>query len=238
MKAIQIYNLIKKYNNKEVLNIERISICQGEIVTIIGLNGSGKTTLLKIISGLVLQDSGEVLVLGYKNISKNIKNNVKYVVESGRGYYDYLTARQNIRYFLKLNHVSYRNNEDRLKEYYKIFDFDEYLDKKVEELSQGNRQKLSLIIALMCSPKILCLDEPTNGLDMLTQNIFEKILTELSKKGVTILITTHDLELIKNISTKSIVLNKGKLMYSGDLNKKLDSEINLKEIITEVITNE
>lgn len=112
----------------------------GEIVAIVGKNGSGKSTLIKIISGLLLQDSGSVDVLGVANSSRQIHRIVKFVLESGGGYYQYLSVKQNIEYFLHLNHLSYHACSHEISELFELFEFSEYQDHLVSELSQANRQ--------------------------------------------------------------------------------------------------
>lgn len=238
MKYIILNNITKSFNKKKVLEIEELYISEGSIVTILGHNGSGKSTLLKIMSGLIYQDSGEVNILGTSNKEKKIHEKVKFVLESGRGYYDYLTSIQNIKYFLKLNHIKFNKVKEELYEIFNELDFVQYLNTMVGELSQGNRQKLSLIVAIICKPKVLCLDEPTNGLDIMSKTLIEKKLMALSKEGVTVLITTHDIDFISNISTNSIILNRGKLVLNIEANKKEKNVDEYKEILRKVFNND
>jgi len=145
MNEIIVSNLKKNFRGKVVLDIPSFGSHSGEIVSIVGTNGAGKSTFIKIISGLMLQDAGDVFVFGSKNTSKDIHNNVKLVLESGRGYYEYLTANQNIDYFLHLNKISRGQVKDELEDLFNKLAFHPYVDVLVSELSQGTRQKLSLI---------------------------------------------------------------------------------------------
>lgn len=234
---IKIKNIVKSFDGKKVLEIQNLTIKKGSIVTVLGHNGSGKSTLLKIISGLIYQDEGEIDVLGFSNKNKRIHDIVKFVLESGRGYYDYLSSIQNIKYFLKLNHIDYDKIREELEILFDELDFTQYLNTMVSELSQGNRQKLSLIIAIICKPKVLCMDEPTNGLDIMSKALLEKKLLKLAKENVTILITTHDIDFINNISTSSLILNKGKLLFEGDLRKEAKDIEDYKRILNEAAKN-
>ena len=106
MTDISISNLKKAFHGKVVLDIPQFTASKSEIISVLGVNGAGKSTFIKTISGLLLQDEGQVNICGYSNFSPKIHQVTKFVLESGKGYYDYLTANQNIDYFLKLNKAS------------------------------------------------------------------------------------------------------------------------------------
>lgn len=233
---IVIDNLKKIYNKEVVLDIEHLEIKRGEIVAVLGKNGSGKSTLIKVISGLLYQDSGEVNVFSFDNKDKNIRNITKFVQESGKGYYDYLTSQENIEYFLGLNKIKVKDIRKQLEDFIERFEFGEHLNKKVSELSQGNRQKLSIIISLLTSPEILLLDEPTNGLDLLTSDFLLNNLKKISDdENKTIILTTHDLNFIKSLDVRCIILKDGKIIADETVNNLVDENENEKYRI--VISN-
>lgn len=220
MSEVGVYNIKKSFHGKIVLNIPKFEVDKGEVVSIVGANGAGKSTLIKIISGLMFQDSGNVFVFGNSNDSVAIHQDVKFVLESGRGYYEYLTADQNIDYFLHLNSISRNHIKKDLENLFEVLEFNAYTNVLVSELSQGTRQKLSLIIALLCNPKVLCLDEPTNGLDIIAKKQFAKLLQALSQeKGTIVLMTTHDIYFAKEISTKVCVMNGGEIQQQGSFSE-------------------
>lgn len=216
---IILKNVEKSYKGSPVLSINELVFEPGEIAAIVGKNGSGKSTLIKIISGLLLQDSGSVDVLGVANSSRQIHHIAKFVLESGGGYYQYLSVKQNIEYFLHLNHLSYHACSHEISELFELFEFSEYQDHLVSELSQGNRQKLSLIVAMLYHPRILCLDEPTNGLDAPGKQKLSQVVSAAAKKGMIVLLTTHDAEYIELCATRVIQLSAGKIV----LDRKLDT---------------
>jgi len=220
MSDITIRHVKKSFHHQVVLDVPSFDVKRGEIVAIVGANGAGKSTLIKTISGLMLQDTGSVLVYHHKNTSAAIHRDVKFVLESGRGYYEYLTANQNIDYFLHLNNLSRSQVKEELAELCQKLAFNPYTDRLVSELSQGTRQKLSLIIALLCQPKVLCLDEPTNGLDVVAKKQFATLLLELSQKKQTIiLMTTHDIFFVKELSARICVMSKGKVKKQGSFSE-------------------
>lgn len=224
-RKIILKDIKKSYKGETVLSIENLEIEQGEILAILGRNGSGKSTLIKIISGLLYQDEGTASIFSLSNRNKAVRNITKFVQESGKGYYDYLTARENIDYFLGLNKIKLKNVEDDLNDLIKKFEFEEHLDKKISELSQGNRQKLSIIVSLMTYPEILLLDEPTNGLDLVSSNFLIKNLKDIAdEKGTTIILTTHDLNFVKNLNVRCLILKDGLVVADDFIDKLVDKD--------------
>lgn len=222
---IEINKVVKSFHHKEVLNIEQLTIHKGETVAVMGMNGAGKSTLIKLISGLFNQDQGTIFVDGLANTDRHIHQKVKFVLESGRGYYDYLTAMQNIHYFLKLNQLSVKQVQQEMLDYFEWFDFTPYQNTLVSELSQGNRQKLSLIIALLCQPEILCLDEPTNGLDVVSKRRLGETLAKIQqKRDLTIIMTTHDFTFTKEFASRILIMNQGKLTKDGSFTQLFGRE--------------
>ena len=186
--------------------------------------------------GLLYQDQGECSVDNISNKNSKIREHTKLVLESGGGYYDYLTATENIMYFLGLNHVNYNENE--VHNLMSKLDFTEFKDKKVSELSQGNRQKLSLIVTLLTNPDIICLDEPTNGLDINSMNILLNFLHKIAVEDQkTVIFTSHDLSFMKNINSRLILINEGKIVLDKPSKQLFDSKDLQKDIIEIENTN-
>ena len=233
---IQFNNIKKSFDGNTVLDVENLQIEKGEIVSIIGKNGSGKSTLIKILCGLLYQDQGECSVDNISNKNSKIREHTKLVLESGGGYYDYLTVTENIMYFLGLNKVNYV--EDEVRNLMSKLDFTEFKDKKVSELSQGNRQKLSLIVTLLTNPDIICLDEPTNGLDINSMNILLNFLHKIAVEDQkTVIFTSHDLSFMKNINSRLILINEGKIVLDKPSKQLFDSKDLQKDIIEIENTN-
>lgn len=216
MTEISINNLQKYFHNKPILNIPIFHANQGEIISIIGSNGAGKSTFIKLLAGILLQDKGNINIYGTSNASKKIHLLVKFVPESGQGLYSYLTAMENLQYFLGLNGISLIHVREGLEELFDYFSFTPYKDTLVSELSQGNRQKLSLILSLVQKPKVLCLDEPTNGLDILTKKKLIVLLKNYASLQKTIIfITSHDTSFIEQVSTRVILIEEGHIIQDS-----------------------
>ncbi len=214
---IELNQVKKQYQEKIAFQTEHLAIEQKQVCAIVGKNGSGKSTLLKLISGLLYPEAGRVTVAGVTTTAKDIKEKAKFVLESGRGYYDYLTARQNLDYFLQLNHTSSKKQAEELAALTDQFDFSEHWDKKVSDLSQGNRQKLSLIVTLLLHPQVLCLDEPTNGLDIQSKDRLIACLKGfVEKEKMTILFTTHDLYFTEKMADRLFLIHEGQVALDAD----------------------
>lgn len=209
---IEIQEVSKSFKDNIVLDNINLKINKGEIISFIGENGSGKSTLIKMIAGLIYPDKGCIRINGIDNHNKRSTKNCEYVFESGQGFYGYLTAYENIRYFLGLNKVKFKSVKNEYSFLCKQFNFYQYLNKKVDELSQGNRQKMALITSLLSQPEILILDEPTNGLDERSIGVLSEILLSKNNEyNMTILTTSHDNEFIKKINSKIALVENNKI---------------------------
>lgn len=216
MVEILMTGIQKHFHQKKVLDIPSFLASEGEIISIVGENGAGKSTFIKLIAGIFLQDQGEVSVYGLSNRSKAIHSMVRFVLESGQGLYSYLTAMENLHYFLSLNQLTVNDLQQELDFLFEAFEFTPYKDILVAELSQGNRQKLSLILALVQKPRVLCLDEPTNGLDFHAKNQLVSLLKdEVTNRKMTVFMTSHDAHFIEKVSGRIVVMNKGNIQKEG-----------------------
>lgn len=228
----QAVNVKKRYDihSYEVLNGISFQIQSGEIIGVLGENGAGKTTLIKTMMKLLEIDEGKI---EYAN--KDIRNipNKKYysmvasVLEGNRNLYWYLSGYENILYFCSLKKLKIKSVQNEIEFYLKEFELYDAKDKCVGEFSRGMQQKLSIIIALLGNPQVLFLDEPTLGLDVQTKKKVLGILKKLARqKNVTIIITSHQLDIIDLLVDKLLVLKNGKIFYEGDpyLFKEMYSE--------------
>lgn len=210
MSYIEIKDVLKTFHTQTAVHLDRLSFEKSEIVAVIGKNGSGKSTFIKMLAGLLLPTTGDITIAGEKNNAGFFRQIGKFVLESGRGYYDYLTAFENIRYFLSLNRIDWRKKSDRLDDYIDRLDFSSHLHKKVSELSQGNRQKLSLLIALLTDAEIIYLDEPTNGLDAAGSNLLLHFIHRLhTQEHRTVFLTSHDIGFMKNLNMRVLLFKDG-----------------------------
>ena len=154
MTNITFSQVQKSFHKKLVLDIPDFQADSGEIFSIVGGNGAGKSTFIKLLAGIFLQDKGEVRVYDVSNRSKKIHSLVKFVLESGQGLYSYLTAMENLQYFLSLNGIALSHIKAEVDVLCDQLAFTPYKDTLVSELSQGNRQKLTLIYIYKIVDKI------------------------------------------------------------------------------------
>ena len=208
---LEIKGLKKSFKAKEVLKNLNLSINEGEIVCLLGNNGAGKTTLINCIPRMIQADSGSILLDGrdiftYKN--KEYFSKVNALLESSVNVYDYLTGWQNIEYFSGLLNIDSGN--EKIKTYFSLFELEEAIHEAVGTYSRGMRQKLALLIALMSSPKLLLLDEPTLGLDIQSKlSVIQILNTIIKTEKIAVLLTSHQMDVVQKLQSRILILKDG-----------------------------
>ena len=208
---LEIKGLKKRFKAKEVLKNLNLSINEGEIVCLLGNNGAGKTTLINCILRMIQADSGSILLDGrdiftYKN--KEYFSKVNALLESSENVYDYLTGWQNIEYFSGLLNIDSGN--EKIKTYISLFELEEAIHEAVGTYSRGMRQKLALLIALMSSPKLLLLDEPTLGLDIQSKlSVIQILNTIIKTEKIAVLLTSHQMDVVQKLQSRILILKDG-----------------------------
>lgn len=205
---IEIENLKKTYQGIEVLNIEKLAVRDGKITAIVGPNGAGKSTLLNLIGNLLEKDEG---VIRYDGDKKVPEKNITLVFQEP--YLISTTVRKNIAYPMKLRNISREVIEARIRELSKELSLNELLDKRADQLSLGEVQKVALARALSFEPELLLLDEPCASIDPYTTSEIEKILMKMNhRRGTTMIMVTHNLAQARRLADDVILLKKGKLV--------------------------
>ena len=211
---IKIENLKKVYNGKVALHLPELTIKSGELVGLVGNNGAGKTTLLRLILDLIKADEGRVFSDGLDVSQDEAWKRYTGSFIDGRFLIDFYTPEE---YFTFIAHL-YGITDAQLHERLEIFRplmHDEILGTKkyLRDFSEGNRQKIGIIGAMMINPKVLLLDEPFNYLDPSSQMIVACLIAELNQThGTTVLISSHNLASISEISSRILLLEKGLLI--------------------------
>jgi tungstate transport system ATP-binding protein len=215
----KLHNIVKRYQEREVLSIERLEIPAGEINAILGPNGSGKTTLLRIMALLLVNDEGRLEVLGEKvNWSKGqilrLRRQMSMVTQTsymfqGSVYY-------NVAYGLRQRKVSESGIKRSVQEALEMVGMSAYQEADARTLSGGERQKAAIARALVLKPQVLFLDEPTSNIDMASAAEIEKHILAINQNwGTTIIMVTHNLFQAKRLADEVIFLHEGHLIEKG-----------------------
>ena len=236
MDIIKIKNLTKKFKEKIAVNNINLSIGEGELFALLGTNGAGKTTTIKMISTLILPTSGEIEVLGYdvKKDSMKIREFLN-VSPQETAIAPNLSVKENLEFMAGVYKI--KDKDEKIKELISIFKLDEVINQKAKTLSGGWQRKVSIAIALINNPKILFLDEPTLGLDVIARRELWNIIETLKGK-VTIILTTHYMEEAESLSDRIGIMSKGKIIEVGtaeELAKKTNSK-NFEDAFVKIVT--
>lgn len=208
MKYIEVNNYTKIIKGMTVLDNVNLTLEKGSISLIVGGNGSGKTMLLRALSGLIFPTSGEILIDGKKMIF-----NEKFPVDIGicieqNGMQSNISGFENLAYLANINKII---DEKEILRYMKLFDIYRYKDMKFKKYSLGMKKKLALIQAVMENQDLMIFDEPLNGLDEKSIDVFVKFLEEEKAKGKTIIIATHKQNIFENILDRVFEMYHGRL---------------------------
>ena len=208
--AIKIEQLHKSYGDIKAVNGIDLDVNEGEMFGLVGPDGAGKTTTIRILCGLLKVDSGSVEVLGseLKKNKKEIQNQIGYLSQKFSLYGD-LSIDENIEFFADIHNVKdFQNRRDELLSFTRLTPF---RDRLAEKLSGGMKQKLALACSLIHKPKLLFLDEPTTGVDPVSRRDFWKILSDLQRERITILMTTPYLDEAERCNRVAL-MNKGEII--------------------------
>jgi ABC-2 type transport system ATP-binding protein len=208
MSVIKIENLTKIYGKHRGIENVSFSVEQGEIFGFIGPNGAGKSTAIRVLLALILPTAGSATIFGKDCIKKaaEIASDVGYL-PSETAYYDNMTVRELVQYAADLYG---KNCDSRIKELSARLQLN--LSRKIADLSLGNKKKVGIVCALLHSPKLIILDEPTNCLDPLIQQEFFNILREENKRGATIFFSSHVLSEVQKICDRVAIIKEGNII--------------------------
>lgn len=228
MNIVTIKGLTKIYkdgkNEKYAINNISFSVDEGEMYAVLGHNGAGKTTLFLILATLLKPSSGTVKIFNRKLDTHNdityIRKNIGLFTED-MNIYPYLTVKETLQFFSKINNVILKDIEGWIE----LLDLKQYTNYKISALSTGLRKRVSILLSVITNPKLILLDEPFSSLDPESTEIIKRLLKHLATKNTTILISSHDLNHIQQITEKGLIMKEGQFIEKGifkDLYKKYD----------------
>ena len=215
MNAIQTENLSKKYKNSLYFALDNLSfsVKEGEIYGILGQNGAGKTTLMSILFGSIKPTSGSFRICGmtYENNVPEIRHQIG-IVPQEYALYPTLTARENLQYFGSLYKIKPKILNEIIDKSLQKMGLLEVANQKIEYYSGGMKRRINLLAGILHQPKILFLDEPTVGVDVISKNTIIQYLKELNMNGMSILYTSHHLLEAQELCHRVGILSEGKLI--------------------------
>ena len=213
MLAIETNKLTKKFKEKTAVNGINLKINEGELFALLGTNGAGKTTTIKMLSTLILPTEGEIKILGLDILKDRQKiKEILNVSPQETAIAPNLSVKENLEFMAGVYQIP--NKEEKIDELVKLFKLEEVLKQKAKTLSGGWQRKVSIAIALINEPKILFLDEPTLGLDVIARKELWNVIEKLKGK-ITIILTTHYMEEAESLSDRIGIMAKGNLVDVG-----------------------
>lgn len=226
MKAIlKTNNLCKDFKKQKVVNNVSITVRENSIYGLLGPNGAGKSTTLKMITGMLRPTSGKVLFNGHEWNRKDLEQ-IGALIETPP-LYENLSAVENLEVRAKLLNIP----KTRIDKVLKMVDLQNTGSKKAGQFSMGMKQRLGIAIALLNSPKLLILDEPTNGLDPIGIQELRFLIRSFPSKGITVILSSHILSEVQLIADDIGIISNGILGYEGQMNK----DENLENLFVEVV---
>jgi ABC-2 type transport system ATP-binding protein len=218
MGGIIIQNLTKTYDNLVALNGVSLEVRAGEVIGLLGPNGAGKSTLMKIVVGILRPTSGSVSVSGHDIVKdpERAKKVIGYLPENP-SLYTGLTVSEFLRFVGKIRAVEDAPLQERITESLKTFSLEEKTDALIGSLSKGMKQKVALIASAIHDPEVLVMDEPLTALDPKTQIFVNNWILSQGKNGRTVLLSTHNLEIVQDYATQIAIIDRGSIIAVGDL---------------------
>lgn len=228
---LEINNVSKSFGKTKIIDDISFDVKAGEIMGFLGPNGAGKTTTIKMILGLISIDEGSIKINGY-DVKKDFEKAMTYIggIVENPDLYNYMSAVDNLKLHAKLRNINYKEVYDVLK----LVGLEKSMDQKISKYSLGMKQRAGLALSLLHSPKVLILDEPTNGLDPVGIKELRDILKRLARENKTaILVSSHILSEMELMCDRVAVIDKGKIVKVESLNSKDD--VNEKKTVQGVI---
>jgi ABC-2 type transport system ATP-binding protein len=215
MNTLQLTRVRKQYDTFVAVDDLSFAIEQGAIFGLLGPNGAGKTSTIRMMIGITVPDAGEVRLFG-EPFHRAQLDRIGYLPEE-RGLYRRMTVLEQLVFFARLHGVSAATATNDAHAWCQRLEIDEWLPKKIEELSKGMQQKIQFIAALLHEPDFIIMDEPFYGLDPVNAALLKDVLLELKKKGKTILFSTHRMDQVEKLCDAMCLIDHGRTVLQGEM---------------------
>lgn len=207
---------------KFIQSVSNVSFkCEpGKIFTLLGPNGAGKTTTLRMLGTILVQDSGKIKVAGFDTLAHPDKVRSKIGFLTGTtGLYSRLTPEEMVRYYANLYGITGKKYKEKRDSIFNILGINKFKDRRIGKLSSGMKQKVSIARTLIHDPEVVIFDEPTVGLDVITSRNIIKLIRDCRDEGKTVIFSTHIMGEVNMLSDDLAIMNKGKIVFSGNFKK-------------------
>jgi ABC-2 type transport system ATP-binding protein len=232
MYLFEAQDIDKSFANHKALDKVSIHVPEGSIYGLLGPNGAGKTTLIRIINRITAPDSGSLIFKG-REFSREDVAHIGYLPEE-RGLYKKMKVGEQALYLSRLKGLSRHDAMKKLREWFARFGMTEWWNKKIEELSKGMAQKVQFIVTVLHEPELLIFDEPFSGFDPVNASMLKKEVIELSKKGTTVIFSTHDMASVEELCDHITLIDRSRTILEGSVyDIKQQFKENLFELVYE-----
>jgi len=215
MPLLQVEHVTKRYGNLTAVDDVSFTAEPGRIFGLLGPNGAGKTSIIRMITYIMVPDTGQIM-LGGQPVGPQTQQRMGYLPEE-RGLYKKLKVGEQLVYFARLKGMSGSEAERAVRHWLARFDAKDWYDKKVEALSKGMQQKVQFIVTIVHGPELIILDEPFSGLDPINAELLQEVIAELRNAGRTVLFASHRMEQVEQICDDICLIAEGRVVLSGPL---------------------
>jgi sodium transport system ATP-binding protein len=220
---IEVSNLVKSFGKVKAVNGVSFTARDGEITGLLGPNGAGKTTTLRMLYSLLPPDEGEIRIDGLDPTrdAMEIKRTLGVVPDS-RGLYSRLTARENISYYGELHGMSKNAIRGRIDNLIETLDMGDFIERRTEGFSQGQRVKVAIARAMVHTPQTILMDEPSNGLDVMSTRALRHYIRDLRSEGHSVVLSTHIMQEVAALCDRIVIIAKGEVAADGTAEELLE----------------
>jgi len=213
--ALTIDHVYKSFKDVQAVQDLSMELPEGVIFGLLGPNGAGKTTTIRMIMDIIIPDKGKIFLMGKPN-SQQVRDQVGYLPEE-RGLYRKMKVGELLSFLAEMKGLKPSQSKVRIKMWLERFELNDWINKKVEELSRGMQQKIQFIATVIHEPRLIILDEPFTGLDPINTDLVKNIMLEQKNKGAAIIFSTHLMDQVEKLCDSICLINDGKDVLSGEL---------------------
>jgi ABC-2 type transport system ATP-binding protein len=218
MQTLQLEDVGKSFGKLEAVKELSLAVSPGTMYGFLGPNGAGKTTTIRMIMEIILPDRGHILINGRPNTSREVLDRVGYLPEE-RGVYPKMKVIEALEFFAELKGMKKRDHAPKINAWLERFGMAEVRDKKMNELSKGNQQKIQFLTTVLHAPDLIILDEPFMGLDPLNADLIKDVMLEQTARGAAIVFSTHQMDSAEKLCDAMCLINKGQKVLDGEVKR-------------------